>query len=274
MPFEHSWLRSPDVDDIARRFQDFSAPPPFSRPEGDDQEAYWIKNNSGSSQNRFAILGIDNVLYPPGSALEDFKNEIVLVGSTPSTASHKGKFAILLDDVRANEYARCYASCLCQVKVDVTDVNLQHAEIKNGSTSELVTDPEGSAFIVWREGGTGVQWAVIRFDRFGAGHIVWAFELAEDLPQWNQLPVWACKKDWDPSLHTGWGGYTTNPNIHFKVADWREVGYFGYAGAEGAARIRQCDNGIVGVIVDLECPPECLCGVVNPYDVDNCDPPS
>ncbi len=101
-------------------------------------------------------------------------------------------------------------------------------------------------------------------------HEVCAFELAQNLPQWSDTPVEACKKKWKPDAHGGWGGYETDAGDRIKVADWRKVGYFGYAGAEGAAVIKQSDNGPIGVICDLECPPECLCGETNPYDYDKC----
>ncbi len=89
-------------------------------------------------------------------------------------------------------------------------------------------------------------------------YTVWAFELKDDLPILNggedNHPVDAYKRDWSASAHDGWGGFSTNTDTVFKVADWRKVGYNGLDGANGAAEIRHCDNGVIGVICDLECP--------------------
>jgi len=91
-------------------------------------------------------------------------------------------------------------------------------------------------------------------------YTVWAFELKDALPLLNaeedNQPVDAYKRDWDASAHGGWGGFVKNTSCIFKVADWRKVGYYGDAGANGAAEIRHCDNGVIGVVCDLGCPDE------------------
>lgn len=101
--------------------------------------------------------------------------------------------------------------------------------------------------------------------------VTWWFELAEDLPIYNGAPVNAYRRTWNPSLHSGYGGYETDYTVTFLVADWTELGYCGYGptdsrylpyhtgGAYGAAELRQSDNGVVGVIVDMECPIACKC---------------
>jgi len=89
-------------------------------------------------------------------------------------------------------------------------------------------------------------------------YAVAAFELKDDLPPLNvaedNQPVEAYKRDWVPSAHSGWGGFTKNEETIFMVADWRKVGYYGSAGANGAAEIRHCENGVIGVVCDLGCP--------------------
>ena len=89
-------------------------------------------------------------------------------------------------------------------------------------------------------------------------YTVVAFELKDALPALNAAednhPVDAYKRDWNSDAHLGWGGFDKNEDVIFKVADWRKVGYYGAAGANGAAEIRHCENGVIGVICDLECP--------------------
>lgn len=83
-----------------------------------------------------------------------------------------------------------------------------------------------------------------------------AFELAEDLADDATEPVQAYRRNWSPSANSGWGGYVTDEADIIYVFDFRQVGYWGCEGAYGAAEMIGCDNGMVGIIVDLECPPE------------------
>ena len=135
-------------------------------------------------------------------------------------------------------------------------------------------------------------------EKFGPGHPGWIqyhkngrwyffaryqtvrFELAEALEQWQRCedsndPVTACVKKWDPGDNCGKGDFAI-ADACICVSDRRRVGYFGDAGAEGAAEIRygnKDESGNyqeIGVIVDLECPTGCLCGTVDPYAYDYC----
>ena len=80
----------------------------------------------------------------------------------------------------------------------------------------------------------------------GGGH------KADDAPE----PVQAYRRNWSPSANSGWGGYVTDEADIIYVFDFRQVGYWGCEGAFGAAEMTAGDNGMVGIIVDLECPPE------------------
>lgn len=96
-----------------------------------------------------------------------------------------------------------------------------------------------------------------------SGPTFWRIELAEDLDQWATSPVWAYRRCFDPA---GYGGYVTDCNQTVLIADWSNIGYFGYAseGATGVVEIHQSDNGRVGVLTDLRCPVECVCGDEGP----------
>ena len=90
----------------------------------------------------------------------------------------------------------------------------------------------------------------------GKGGRTVAFELAEDLADDATTPVQAYRRNWSPSANSGWGGYVTDEADIIYVFDFRQVGYWGCEGAYGAAEMIGCDTGMVGIIVDLECPPE------------------
>lgn len=106
------------------------------------------------------------------------------------------------------------------------------------------------------EAGHRARWHTPR----GDNHRIWYFELGETLPQWSSTPVLAYRRVWDPSLNSGWGGFATDCDQSFQVADWGLVGVFGIAGANGWAEVRRSDNGNVGIIRGLVCPGECACG--------------
>ena len=88
----------------------------------------------------------------------------------------------------------------------------------------------------------------------GATRYTVAIELAETLTAFSGDEVDAYIRNWDPTANSGWGGYVADCNTTIKVADRRNVGYSGVAGAQGAVEIRLCNNGRLGVIVDLCCP--------------------
>jgi hypothetical protein len=94
----------------------------------------------------------------------------------------------------------------------------------------------------------------------------WRIELAEDLDQWATTPVLAYRRCWDPAANGGYGGYVTDCEQQILIADWSQIGYFGYAdeGPTGVVELHQADNGRVGVLTDLRCPIECICGDMGP----------
>jgi len=85
---------------------------------------------------------------------------------------------------------------------------------------------------------------------------VWAFELKETLTQWTGGIVDAYLRLWDISLRD----YVTDCTREFEVADRRDVGYFGAVGATGSAKIKGNGASLLGVIEELRCPSDCVCG--------------
>jgi hypothetical protein len=94
-----------------------------------------------------------------------------------------------------------------------------------------------------------------------ANRTTWRVQLAEDLSQWATAPVLAYRRCFHPSANAGYGGYVTDPWQTIYIADWSEIGYFGFVaeGATGVVELHQSDNGRVGVLKDLRCPGECTC---------------
>ncbi len=125
-----------------------------------------VRNDSGSNQNRLAVLGIDTPIIDPATNLNEFKNRVALSCVTPAVDTHEGKFVILAEPIASGKIGRAYAAGVCPVQIIVLDEDAeayQFADIFDGFPNGLFADPNGSASILWREEGTGLKWAVVRF---------------------------------------------------------------------------------------------------------------
>jgi hypothetical protein len=125
-----------------------------------------VRNDSGSNQNRLAVLGIDAPIIDPATNDNEFKNRVALSCVTPAVDTHEGKFVILAEPIAAGKIGRAYAAGVCPVQIIVLDEDAeayQFADIFDGYTTGLFADPNGSASILWKEEGTGLKWAIVRF---------------------------------------------------------------------------------------------------------------
>ena len=121
-----------------------------------------IRNDSGLDLPRFSVLGLSAPIFPPSVSLREFSNQVAMVGVTP-TSSHLGRFAIVLDPVRSGRIARAWVAGVCQSRLVVDDEEQTCADATDGDPTTLTTREGGSAQILWREGGLGAQWAIVRF---------------------------------------------------------------------------------------------------------------
>jgi len=124
-----------------------------------------VRNDSGSDQNRLAVLGIDSPIIDPVTNEDEFKNRVALSCVTPAENTHEGKFVVLAEPIASGKIGRAYAAGVCPVQIDVPDEDHEYpfAEIADGITDNLEATHYGSASILWKEEGTGMKWAVVRF---------------------------------------------------------------------------------------------------------------
>lgn len=145
--------------DLRQRQQEQSA---SSTPKVPQMGLVRIKNTSGSDADRFAVLGIDNPVFTPTDNLDGFKNKPALKGVQPTVSSHTGKFAILMEPIKANAMGMGLISGMCPVKIEVASANHKYAEIKASTVANLKSAVVGPAQILWKESGTGTLWALVR----------------------------------------------------------------------------------------------------------------
>jgi hypothetical protein len=125
------------------------------------------RNDSGGDRQRFEVLGVDGPVIDPSSNEEEFKNRVALACVAPAADTHEGRFVVLAEPVVVGKIGRAFAAGVCAVKLDVPDEDHEwrFAGIADGATANLKAHHRGSAAILWRAGGTGVQWAVVRLGK-------------------------------------------------------------------------------------------------------------
>lgn len=121
-----------------------------------------VRNASGEDRLRFHVLGIKTPIITPGANLREFKNQVSFDGVRPKHPEHYGRFMILLDPMRIGKIGRAWVSGVCPAYITVEDECHQCCDVKHDDPTILKSCPKGSARILWREGGTGEQWAVVR----------------------------------------------------------------------------------------------------------------
>jgi len=123
-----------------------------------------VRNDSGSDQNRLAVLGVDAPIIDPANNEDEFKNRVTLSCVTPAENTHEGKFVVLAEPIATGKIGRAYVAGVCPVQIDVPDEDHEYpfAEIADSVTDNLKASHYGSASILWRAGGIGVQWAIVR----------------------------------------------------------------------------------------------------------------
>jgi hypothetical protein len=127
-----------------------------------------VRNNTGGNRDRFDILGIDGPAILPSVNEQAFAQRVVFKGVMPAVSLHTGRFIVLAEPLAAGKVGRAFASGVCPVKVEApaNGAGLMYAEVINSTCANLKASQEGSARILWRAGGSGVQWALVHL---GAG---------------------------------------------------------------------------------------------------------
>lgn len=132
-----------------------------------------IKNTGAVTIPRLGVLGVDGPLFLPSDAPESFKRRVALTGSTPSEASHLGKFVIALEPIAPGAIGMACAAGLCAVQVEFPADSRERrfADIADGVSGNLKASDRGAATIVWKETGTGVRWAIVRLGGLAESHL-------------------------------------------------------------------------------------------------------
>lgn len=129
-----------------------------------------IQNSSGTDLDAFGVLGIEGPLILPSENPNQFKFNLALDGTTPTTADHLGKFAVLSEPIADGKIGRAYVSGVFPALVTIDDEDHTRADVDDGETTALISSNSGAALILWKAGATsagGPRWCVVRIDGTG-----------------------------------------------------------------------------------------------------------
>ncbi len=132
---------------------------------GGDRSTIRVRNDSAVDLPQYSIVGLDVATPLPSADEAAFLSGWTMSGVFPLVPNHTGKFAILAGDIKAGEVGRARVTgiALCKVQVTGTNqVNLRYADVMLSSAA-LQCQVRGAAEILWKESGTGIKWAIVRF---------------------------------------------------------------------------------------------------------------
>ena len=130
-----------------------------------------VKNAEGELRERFSALVLCDVAVTPNANEDEFVScAPVFVGQKMTDEREGRPYAILLEPVAAGEIGRAALLGIVPAKVSVQDADDQYAVPTPGSSAgALQSSPTGVARIVWKAGGTGVQWTLLQLGGAGGG---------------------------------------------------------------------------------------------------------
>jgi hypothetical protein len=123
-----------------------------------------VWNASGADCEPWTILGIDSSAVAPASDRPGFETYRVIKCVAAAAATHRGRFVVLQQPLRADE---CGMACAAGVTIAKLTVNAANDRWADAGAGVLATGGGGAAEILWKESGTGAdKWSIVRL---GAG---------------------------------------------------------------------------------------------------------
>ena len=133
---------------------------------GGGGETILVRNDTEVNQERFAVLGLNGPLITPDENFAAFCNTIAFKGVVPDQFIHTGRFVITQTPLAVGAIGPAMLSGMTQVRIDVDEGKSGYvfATIVTEETGFLESSQYNIAgtMILWKEGGLGEQWAIVR----------------------------------------------------------------------------------------------------------------
>ncbi|HOI56141.1 MAG TPA: hypothetical protein PLP01_12890 [Phycisphaerae bacterium] len=121
-----------------------------------------VRNDSGGDVDQYEVLGVSGILIAAADNEVEFRQRVMLTGTTPAEGTHEGRFVVALEPIADGGIGMACAAGVVQVQVSVADAGHDYAEVDDGNCANLVSGDSGSAIILARDSGTGLKWAIVR----------------------------------------------------------------------------------------------------------------
>lgn len=121
-----------------------------------------VYNATGAALPRFSVIAITGSRVNPNEAPTRFQQRVAYTGTVPTAATGDG-WGVTLMPIAAGALGRvCTAGVvMCRV-TDNSQGGVPHAEVVPGVTTHLRLSSLGGADVLYRPGGPGVEWSLIR----------------------------------------------------------------------------------------------------------------
>lgn len=161
------------------------------------------KNTIGDELGRHEIVAFSGIQTDPSTsdaALKAFKERPILTARKFQDGDVA--WGVAIDAIRPNDIGRIAVLGCVPVQIDVSDEDHQYAKPKIDEVAELEScgAAEGAATVMWKDTGTGVQWAIVRLGG-GGGASLRLCKTSAEFPKGGvqTLNVW---EDGDPPNET------------------------------------------------------------------------
>lgn len=118
-----------------------------------------VKNATGEFLPRFGICCFGDPTVD--ASKDEFKNQLVIEAIAPEEGKLH-QFAISIESANENDICSVVSIGCVQVRVNVTSEGHEYAQAVADDINALESCGYGPAEMLWREGGTGEQWAIVR----------------------------------------------------------------------------------------------------------------
>ena len=130
-----------------------------------------MKNMEETAYPRVSALVITGVAVSPSANEDEFVScPTVFEGQKMTTEREDMPYAILLEPIEPGEIGRAMLLGLTPAKVTIKSAEDQYAVPKaNSEDGALESSETGVARILWKAGGSGLQWCVLQLGGAGGG---------------------------------------------------------------------------------------------------------
>lgn len=135
--------------------------PPAPTAAAGTPDRVWVRNDSQQDLDRFAVVGLDELLVTATDNFEGFAAGPALSAVVPQIEQHYQRFAVLQEPLPAGKVGAAIAHGATVCKIDVQHTDDQFCTPVDAQTGSLVSGA-GSCRILSKLTATGEQWALVQ----------------------------------------------------------------------------------------------------------------